>query len=247
MKHSEEVLYKKIFTGLYYLAVPTIFIVFQLKGMLGIIGIVGFICATLYMLWNATFLLRTLPGRVPSIALCSGMALVIGSSIIDMAVTVMYSPDLSREGNPIVLMLFDLQAPLWFVYLFELMFNILFMTLVLVLWACFLKSYPKMLETIPYKNFITTFRWIMGAGNISLLDWFLCRKVDFYHMISLVTLMLVMGYFLRLYAALEWLSIIPISIIFPKVAMLSIFSLSTLLFIAFTHFNLKKRNCISAI
>lgn len=238
-------LYRELYRGHYAFLLPLGCIILRVEGMFGMLALLGLVLACIYILYYSLILYRSLPNRVPSIPFWMGTFLVAGGSIADMFITVLYSPDLVREGNYMVLMLLDMNATLWFIYLYMLFIQIIFTILALSLWACFLKTYPNRLHRIPYKNLRTTFKWCIGAGEGGMLNWFLLKKVDPYFSLSLMSVMLVVMQFFHWYAVLEWIEIIPISNSSRSVALISVACISTLIFITFTHFKLKQRSFVS--
>lgn len=242
MKVLKEVLYKRLYDAQIVCILPLVAIIFQSKGIVGMMGLAGFFGALIYLAYNAVYLVSILPGRIPfRIIFWIGTFLIISGSMMDMITTVMHSPDLAREGNFMVLMLLEVHATLAFIYLFMLMFQIVFVTLSVSLWACFLKTYTDIVSLIPYKNVLTTFRWLYGAGQVSNLNWVFNRKLDPYFAISLMTIFLVMTQFLRWYVVLEWFEVIPIAINFRIMAVLTVAGMGAAGLTGLTHYHLKNK------
>ncbi len=175
----------------------------------------------------------------------AGTFVVLGGATIDMFVTALCSPDLAREGNYMVLMLFEMNAPLWFIYLFLVLLEVIMSILIVSLWVCFLKSYSNMLYRIPYKNLTTTFKWVLGAGKMNILDFFLLRNFDPYFTISLAAVVAVALQVLHWYVALEWLEFVPISTDFRVSVLLSILFITIMTLVFWTHTKLKKSNSVA--
>lgn len=216
--------------------IPSIF--YPNQGVSIFVSVVLAIILACIVLYKAIILFKKTPGSTPLLALFFGGFLVAGGSFIDMTVTFIFSPDLSEEGNPVILCLLNNNASLWFIYLFTLLYQTLKVSINLYLWACFLKTYPNIIKTIPYLNFFTTIRWLMGCGKASLLDCFLGRNLQYHYLMSSVIFIIVMSCFSHWYAAMEWLKIIPI---IPSTTTL----VSCIVFIALsilsliTHFKLR--------
>lgn len=190
------------------------------------------------LLYKSVILFKKLPGLVSLPSLFFGVFLIAGGSILDMSVTVILSPDLSEEGNPAVLLLLSHNAPLWFIYLLMLFYQILSSTIHIFLFACFLKTYPTIIKTIPYSNFFNTIRWIMGCGKTSFLDFLLFRNVEYDYLMPSLIFITVMSNFTHWYAAMEWLKIIPTVVSSGMLASCAIL-ISFLTVVLITHFMLR--------
>lgn len=176
---------------------------------LNIIGAIIFLWSLFFMSYNAMKLFRILPGHVPLNAFLIGVFLVVGSAIVDMGATVICSPDLQQEGNVFILMLLSEKFSLGFIYCFSLALNILAGSLELILWACFLKVYPTMIQSIPYKNMFTTYKWLMGSGEKKGLKAFFNVKTDLHFGLPSCTFLIVMQSLYRFYMALMWFNLVP--------------------------------------
>ena len=141
-----------------------------------------------------------------------GTALVTGGAIVDMGATIICCPGLEREGNPLILMLISEKVPLTIIYAAMALMNLIEGAIQLVLFACFLKSYPILVKSIPYKNILVTLKWLLGLSNIQ--NWkeiFMIRKSDFFFGVSSFAFLWVTQSFYRFYMALMWFEKVPYS------------------------------------
>lgn len=206
---------------------------------LNIISTIGFFLSYYFMVYNGIKLLRTLSGRIPIFLFLIGIFLVIGGMIADVAATVICSPSLDQEGNLFLRMLLDIKCPLILVYSEMALLNIMEVSLDLVLFACFLKVYPTLIQSIPYKNIFTTLKWIWGMGTVKGWKAILFGKLDFRYFIPSLGVMLVVQSLYRFYMALMWFNQVPYSY---YVVPILIGSTSFLGLACFTHYKVKRLN-----
>ena len=121
---SLNTLYKKIYFWYFapfFILIPAI--LFQNQGLIIFISAIATIIFAGILLYKSIDLFKKIPGSVSWLLLFLGVVLVAGGSILDMSVTVVFSPNLSEEGNPAVLLLLSHNAPLWFIYLLMLLYQ----------------------------------------------------------------------------------------------------------------------------
>lgn len=208
-----NILYKKITISL-FIGLCSSLLYYNFKNTdhvnyLNIIGVIIFLSSLFFMSYNAIKLFRILPGLLPLNAFLIGVFLLAGSAIVDMGATVICSPDLQQEGNVFILMLLREQFSLGFIYCFAFALNILAGSLQLILWACFLKIYPTMIQSIPYKNMFTTYKWLMGSGEKKGLKAFLNVKTDLHFGLPSCIFLIIMQSLYRFYMALMWFNLVP--------------------------------------
>ena len=190
------------------------------------------------VLYKLVALFKKVPGSISVPYLGLAFVVVAGGSILDMFVTVICSPDLSEEGNIAVRLLLSHHAPLWFVYLIGLFYQILHVSIDVLLFSCFLKTYPSVLKTIPYLNFFTTVKWLMGCGKVKFVDLLLGRNLQYQYLMPSLIFMVGMNNLTHFYAVMEWLNIIPTGDSFLVVSCCGIF-ISLLTLALMTHFKLR--------
>jgi len=76
---------------------------------------------------------------VSKLPLISGIAFVVGGIVLDRVSTVIESPTLARERNPIWRALLDAEHSLAFVHIYTLACQMLLAALICILWAAFLR------------------------------------------------------------------------------------------------------------
>lgn len=154
--------------------------------------------------------------RLPAAVSWGGGAFIVGGAILDIAVTVAHSPDLSMEGNPYVRVLLDSEHSLTFVYIHALATQSLYITLFCGLWLGFLKHRRTIALTIAAgapQTILEFFKAATGGAHLTVRQWLLpvrrCEIPLMYHYIWLIAIPVVFGISLfRWYAALEWLGVV---------------------------------------
>ncbi len=154
--------------------------------------------------------------RLPGAVSWGGSAFIVGGAILDIAVTVAYSPDLSMEGNPYVRVLLDSEHSLTFVYIHALVTQSLYITLFCGLWLGFLRHRRTIALTIAAgapETILDFVKAATGGAHLTVRQWLLpIRRSEvplIYHYIWLIAIPIVFGISLfRWYAALEWLGVV---------------------------------------
>lgn len=233
-----ELIYKRISQGLLASALMTGGLLLSPQIILGTVFAVGMVLSIVFGFYYSFKLFRALPGLLPLRNLWVGVFIVLGGALIDIIVTVFCSPDLSREGNPIVVLLFDLNFSLVMIYTVLFCIQVLMVSTCIILWASFLKIYPKLLRNIPYKNLFITCKWWIGCGKMSFLDFILNRNSNYCFFISFCTFLLVLSHLNRWYCAMEWLNLVPFSRLIPG----AVVFMFMCLFLIKTHMTIKLIN-----
>lgn len=153
---------------------------------------------------------------LPRAVSITGAVFIVGGAILDIAVTVAHSPDLSLEGNPYVRVLLDSEHSLPFVYVHALVTQSLYITLFCGLWLGFLKHRQMIAQTIAAgspRTMIDFVKAATGGAHLTVRQWLLPIRFSeaplLYHYIWLVAIPVVFGISLfRWYAALEWLGVV---------------------------------------
>lgn len=194
-----------------------------------------------FTLYYSICLYRKIPGVVQVGPFILGVVLVFLGSAIDMMVTVICSPDLIEEGNPVLVALLNNNFSLQSVYLFTLSYQLLKVTITLFLWSSFLKAYARILKLIPQKNFFTTTRWLLGAGKMSWSDFFLSKNIQYELLVPSLIFVVSMSNIFHWYVALEWLEFVPY-IASTAVWACIIGFISFFILVVITHVKLKNVN-----
>lgn len=178
---------------------------------------------------------------LPRMVTWCGAAFIVGGAIIDIAVTVAHSPDLSMEGNPYVRVLLDSQHSLTFVYVHALVTQSLYITLFCGLWIGFLRHRRTIAGTIAAaspRTMIEFFKAATGGAHLSIRGWLLPLHPSeiplLYHYIWLIAIPVVFGISLfRWYAALEWLGVVePDNVLRAGIVFHGVFSALAIYFFA---------------
>lgn len=235
-------IYKKIYNGYMILSLLLVpIMLFSLsKEIIYFTFFLEFIVAII-ILYYLKLVYKIIPGKISFYAVLAGMVISVGGSILDMAVTVIYSPDLSEEGNPVIVALLNSQFSLKSIYISMLCYQILKVSISLYCWFNFLKIYPKILKKIPYVNFYTTLKWLFGAQKMSFLDTVIGRNIDYNFLIAGMFFIIFSMNIIHWYAALEWLEIIPIMFSTLTLAV-AIIAISLLILGSLTHIQIKNRH-----
>lgn len=190
--------------------------------------------------------------RLPGAVSWGGGAFIVGGAILDIAVTVAYSPDLSMEGNPYVRVLLDSEHSLPFVYAHALVTQSLYITLFCGLWLAFLKHRRTIALTIAAGAPETILQFVKaatGGAHLTVRQWLIpIRRSEvplMYHYIWLIAIPIVFGISLfRWYAALEWLGIVePDSITRAAIVLHGVCSSLVVYFIAMWRMSRSLRPC----
>jgi hypothetical protein len=203
-------------------------------------GVAIYYLTNFVMIYFSKNLLLALPGRVPLKLFSIGAFIVIGGIVADMVATITCSPDLSREANVIILMLMSAKMPLNIIYASVVLISIIQSALALTLFSCFLKAYPILVESIPYKNILITSKWLFGLSNLqNWKDFLSFKKTDFFCAVCFISFLSATEYLYRFYVALMWFDKVPYSItVVPAIIVI----ISTLGLAFLLHYHIKKRH-----
>lgn len=237
-----EGIYKRISQWLMVAGLMTCVLLLNKQGGLRAVSTAGALFSLGVGLYYSLLLFKALPGKVSLPYLSKGVCVILGGALLDITVTIWCSPDLSREGNPIALLLFDLNYRLWMVYLILFCVQVLMVGTTLSLWASFVKVYPQLIKAIPYKNLFTTCKWWLGSGQMSFKDFLLGRNINYCFTLSFSTFLLVLSQLNRFYLAMEWLDLVPMSRIVPGI----IISFILFFFLIKSHNQIKTLSLIKA-
>jgi hypothetical protein len=166
----------------------------------------------------------------PVAALLAGWVVILGGAVCDIVATVVHSPDLAREANPMLRGLLDHGVALGQVYWFGAIIQVLFVGLAMTLWLGFLKHRQTLAATMPPRgSLLAYFKAGTGGRELSYRQW-LCPLayselpwVYHYAMWAAVVFVGISVY--RFYVALEWYGVAPlhslgVRLIVPSVLLL---------------------------
>jgi len=229
-----KTIYNSIYQWLLVSIVPFLCFIFFLPSiyisgfaLLGLLICVVVVTRKLFSLYNI------LPEKLPAKSFLLGGLVVVGGTTFDIVNTIIQTPDLSFEGNPVARLFLDNHFSVSFIYTLGAFGQSLVVLFTLLLWAVFLKTYPFLLSEMqnnPPKSLICT---ILGGAQASYIDLLIGRIEPIYTVTAVVPL-LVGSFFYRWYLGLEWLGLVPISrVLVPSLAVF--FSL-----VAYLYFMQKK-------
>tara|TARA_R110002110_G_scaffold271566_3_gene487101 strand:- start:130517 stop:131281 length:765 start_codon:yes stop_codon:yes gene_type:complete len=159
-----------------------------------------------------------LHSKLPIKTFLLGSFIAVGGSTFDIVNTIIQTPDLSFEANPIARLFLDNQFSLLFVYIIGALGQTLVVLFTLLLWMIFLKTYPLLLSELqnkPPRSLICT---LLGGPKASYVD-LLVGKIEPIYAITAVAPLLIGSFLYRWYLGLEWLELVPISrVVAPSLA-----------------------------
>jgi hypothetical protein len=147
-----------------------------------------------------------------------------------MIATVLHSPSLDSEGNPVARVFLDSGHHLWFVYLYALIAQGLFHAFLSLAWLAFLKhryqlvasiGQPESMREFLCAAFGRTYRWERRWWSLSI------RWSDLphaYHVFWFLVILFVAASLESWYLGLEWFNVVH-SIRWPVVAASIVFAL----------------------
>lgn len=179
----------------------------------------------IYEVVLATYIYQTTNSPLPKIPFLIGSLFVAGGSAFDGVITIVKSPTLSLEANPIARSLLDSGFSANFVIIYGIFSQIVVVVFICILWAAFLKHKDTFLALIKSKKGQSGLEFIkaaMGGGHLSWRQFLLPFKISelptSYYIVWLVPVLLVGGWFYRWYLGFNWLGLRW----FPPVLVISI-------------------------
>lgn len=157
---------------------------------------------------------------IPHKAAAWGAAFIILAALMDLGCTLMMSPLLEEEGNIYLRRLLDAGCSIQSVYAYMLVTQILFVSMFVIVWVSFLQHYPLLVESIVVSepsSLIDFLKSATGGAHLTWRQWIIPLKPSevplLYHCFWFAAVGVVFGISIfRYYAALEWLSIVSVSI-----------------------------------
>lgn len=147
----------------------------------------------------------------------SGALFLAGGAAFDGIATLIKSPTLTREANPIARSLLDSGFSVWFVILYGIVSQIALVAFICILWAAFLKHKETLIALVKGKNERSGWEFIKAALGGAHLSWrqFLMpyKFSEFptsYYMLWLVPIGFVGGCLYRWYLGFNWLGLVSL-------------------------------------
>lgn len=151
--------------------------------------------------------------KPPALPLWLGVAVIVGGAFFDMLTTVVKSPNLTLEGNPIARALLDGGYSLSFVYGYGLFAQILAMTLGCMMWAVFLRHKKTLIASAKNpgtKSYLDFTKVAFGGEDLSWRQFLFPLKISefakSYHTTLAFNALWVGLTPYRWYLGFEWLS-----------------------------------------
>ena len=152
--------------------------------------------------------------RPPLLPLLGGWAVIVGGTAFDVLITIARNPSLNLEANPVARAFLDSGHPLWFVYAYGFIAQVLFTLLIGLMWAAFLRHQPVILDLAWQLQPKTALEFINAAWRGSIkVDWFYgyrlsdYRHYKWYRTAQWLFCACMVFPLARFYFGLEWLGI----------------------------------------
>lgn len=205
-------IHKKIYLAFFAVAfsmIPVFIKGVNDKTIFVFLGISPFLWLTYLMLSvKAIRILPKAPETRMFFILCS--AIIVGGSLFDISITLIKSPDLSREANIIIAMMFDRGYSLEFIKLYNLVMQILFISTMVCILLLSCRSFELITSSINKSSILKVIPQVY-AGEGKGYKEFILSKVDPLYFNASVAPIVVAVCFFRIHCGLEWLEIVPIS------------------------------------
>jgi hypothetical protein len=168
------------------------------------------------LLFCTISLYRIGTGKITRLLFWIGAFSIVGGATFDMIVTVIHTPLLDMEANPIARALLDAGHSVAFVYIYGLIAQIVLAALGCAMWAAFLRHRADLVASAKNTNPRSWFDFVKamtGGGHLSWRQYFLPLKLSelptSYHMFWILVVIWVAFTPFRFYFGLEWLGLFP--------------------------------------
>ena len=151
-----------------------------------------------------------------------GYLFIIGAASFDLSCTILNSPTLNDEGNPYIMALLSELKSIRLVYLYLAISQFFFILMFCAFWQAFLQHLPLVAWSIIVhqpKNLLEYLKAATGGAHLTWRQWLIpISKNELplkYHYLWLLSTGVIFGISLfRIYAGLEWLEIVEISLVY---------------------------------
>jgi len=155
--------------------------------------------------------IKTLP-KVPEtkifFILCS--AIIVGGSLFDISITLIKSPDLSREANIVIAMMFDRGYSLGFIKLYNLVMQILFISTMICFLLLSCRSFKPITSSINKDSIFKVIPQVYAGEGRGYKEYILSKIDPLYFNASMAPIVVAVCLF-RIYCGFEWIEIVKIS------------------------------------
>jgi hypothetical protein len=151
---------------------------------------------------------------VPPFVAIPGCALLLGAAGFDVVATLLHSPDLSREGNPVIRVLLDSGHSSRSVLIYGLSGQALYLSCLCLLWIAFLRHRTALVGSVRGQPTFGRFlKAATGGAGLSWRQWLLPLRWSelpaAYHYLWVLAVVLWSAVVDRLFLGLEWFSLVP--------------------------------------
>ena len=161
-------------------------------------------------------LLRHGQSPCPPLVLYAGILFMVGGTALDVGATIISTPTLARESNPIARALLDSGHSLAFVYACGLVGQVLVLVIGCLGWAAFLRHRDTVIQSAWDAGPQSAYQFCkaaLGAGHLTSRQYFLPLKLSelskAYHMACAIWAATVGAWSYRWYLGLNWLHLVP--------------------------------------
>ena len=212
------------------------FFIFQLPAPVYIACIVGLVAAVFAALFFATHILRVTKVIRSNIFSWLGAFVVVGGAVFDIYATILFSPTLDLESNPVVRFLLKHDVAIEVIYWAGGVMQLVFVSIVVMMWLATVSGLPSLLSGLHHLSG-NSLSYAILAGEKATLGSMLAGRGDVRYTVSFLSAMLIGVFVYRWYLGLEWFRIVPIS---RRIAPVVIFLGTAVLYVACCHKYVKK-------
>lgn len=156
-------------------------------------------------------------GRASRRAVLPGVLFVVGGATFDIVATVIHSPDLELEGNPVARALLDTGHGLTFTYVYGAIAQLVFVAALVAMWVAFLRHRERLVDEVGrHERFWPFFKAATGARHLGWREWIVpLRMSEFPHPYPVVWILVAVVLSAsaeRWFLGLEWFGLVPLGL-----------------------------------
>lgn len=159
-------------------------------------------------------LVRQGSAPAPPLAVLLGITVFLGTAGFDIAATLLHSPDLRRESNPLARALLDSGHTVPFVLTYGFVCQGLYLACLCVLWVALLRHRPRLIDSVRGEaSFFHFLKRASGGEKLTWRQWLLPLRWSelpiAYYALWVSAVILWSGSVDRLYLGLHWFGCVP--------------------------------------